>query len=88
MLIHYHLVDIRAIGSGALKMKMLGYDANQTQELLPLILTSRPGKTLHRLSSFIDQKCQLECRMENINENFKIHKITIYPRPIFNQFPG
>jgi hypothetical protein len=87
-ILHFGGVTLRVVGSGNLQLKFLGYDRNQTQDLVPLVMQARPGRTFFRLANFIDERGQLEVRTEAINEHFKIHQIIVHAKPIYTSYPG
>jgi hypothetical protein len=87
-ILHWGGVRIRVNGSGNLNLRFIGYDDAKENVMVPLTMTSLPGRALDRLGNFVSQRARIEGKTTKINETFRINKIILYVKPIYSQYPG
>jgi hypothetical protein len=88
MILNFNAVRVRALGSGSLRLSLLGLSEVKTKTLLPLTLSTSSDKELTRIANFNGERAQLEIRTTGINEQFKISRITVFVKPIFTSYPS
>ena|SRR5438876_8939374 len=86
----YHVVGIRlrVVGSGNLKLALLGLDDIQRLELksLPLNATDRFEPMV--LSNFQSQRVRLELKTTEIDERMDVSRIIIFAKPVAVEYPS
>lgn len=87
-IIHYGAVELRVNGSGNLLLKLKGLDDAYQLTLVPLVMSTAPGRQQVRLGNFMNQKARLRIETNVINEIFKINKVIIWVKPVYTSYPG
>lgn len=85
---HFTGVRMRIQGTGNLNMSYQGLDDVQTASLLPLVMSQTPGREPFRLANFIGQRVRFRVGTTQINETFKINRMTIFIKPLWSDYPG
>jgi len=90
---HCNGVRIRILGSGNVKLKLLGLpnDNNvQVEYDLPdlNLNTLNQNREPLKKANFKSQRMQLEIKTTEINEFWKINRLIIFAKPIYVNFPG
>lgn len=78
----YHVagVRLRVQGSGNLRMFLRTLDNIRSFTVLPLVMAAATDKEPTRLGNLRSQRIQLELRVNEIDEHFKISKIIIFAK--------
>lgn len=84
---HYHSVQLRVTGNGNLRGTFYSLDDVNSQVLTPLAMSSTTNKLPVILLNFKEQRAALEFKTTEIDETFKISKITIYVKPLWTSYP-
>lgn len=87
-ILHFGLARIRVTGSGALKLIIKGYDSNPSFNLAPITMQLGPGRESDRLCNLSNQRAQLRVYVTDLNEYFRINRIVLFAKTIYNQYPG
>ena len=85
---HVNAVRYRILGTGNLKTKLMSLDNTQEIDLFPLVMQTQPNKYNTLLTNFVQQRMQLEFRVDEIDENFVMRDLRIYIKPISTSYPG
>jgi len=85
----YHIagVRLRVVGSGSLRMFLRSLDNIRSFTMLPLAMSATTDKEPTRLGNMRSQRTQLELRVNEIDEYFKIQKIIIFAKPSGTSHP-
>lgn len=86
-LIHFHVVRMRVVGSGNLKLTLHSLDDIENQDLADTPLAVAANREPTTLSNFIQQRAQLEFFTEDIGEFFNISSIAIFIKPVATGYP-
>lgn len=85
----HHIVAVRARihGTGLMRYTLESYDAVQVLNLTPLTLqqTTRFEPTV--LANFQSQRTRLVGTVTDIDENFDVHKIIVWAKPVAIEYP-
>ena len=84
---HFGAVRLRVTGSGNLKLRFISYDDIYDQVLTPVSMSTATNRMPTVLSNFLQQQAQLEVKVTDIEEYFRIDQILIYIKPVYTSFP-
>lgn len=86
----HHCVGIRlrVTGNADLKPSLLNDDATVVSNLIPIEVTSAPGREMDRRANFKSQSMQLRLITTGINEHFLISKIILFSKVSANSYPS
>ena len=87
-IIHYAGIRMRVVGSGNLQLRFISLDQILENVLVPLVMSPTTQLQPTRLGNFTQQGAQLEGKIEELNEYFKINKIVIYAKKVASEFPA
>ena len=87
-IIHYTGIRLRVVGSGNLIPTFYSLEHVSSQQLVPISMLSSTDRQRIRLANFITQRATLELKTTVINERFKIHRIIIYAKELYTDFPS
>lgn len=87
-ILHFGAVTTRLNGTGSYRQTLYSLDRAQSSVLVPLTMSSSPGKEPTRLCNFNQQRALLRGEVTAIDEYFKINRIVIFVKAIYTQFPG
>jgi hypothetical protein len=85
-ILHFGAVKFRVNGAGNLRLRFLSLDSAVTQTLVPIVMSSTPGKQPNRLCNFISERGMLEGKTTVINEIFRINKIILFSKPLWTEY--
>jgi hypothetical protein len=85
---HFSTIRLRAVGAGFLKMKVYSLDDIKTKDLAFLTLQSGTRIQPNRIVNFVEQRASFEFWTENLDEWFRINRITVYLKQIYTSHPG
>lgn len=86
-IIHFNGVRIRVNGTGSLKLKLWSLDNARMQTLRDIQMAEDSGRIPTSLANFIEQRCALEGKTENIDDYFRINRIIMYSKWFASEFP-
>lgn len=86
-IIHFGIIRLRATGAGKLRPTFIGYDDQQSEVLLPLTMSSAPGKELTRTANFKGQRARLRLETNKIHDYAKIDKIILFTKQLWTSYP-
>lgn len=86
-IVHVAGVRFRVVGTGNLQLSFKGYDDVDTQTLVPIAMTTSPGREKTRLANFISQSTRLRGETTEINEIMRVNHIWIYAKEIWKNYP-
>lgn len=87
-ILHFGAIRVRVTGNGNLRPQMQGFDDVETEDLVPIPMSSPNGRTMTRLSNFQGQAGKLRLETTTINEVMRVNDITIFVRPLWVDFPA
>lgn len=85
---HFSTIRLRAVGAGSLKMKVYSLDDVKTKQLVPLTLSETTRIQPNRLVNFVEQRASFEIWTTDLNEWFRINRISVYLKEIFTSHPA
>ncbi len=85
---HIVAVRLRVVGTGNLLLSLEDYDAIQTQSLVALPMQASTRIEPMRLANFQSQRTRLIGQVTELDENFDIHRIIIFAKPVATEYPG
>lgn len=85
---HITGIRLRVTGSGSLQPKFYSLDDLRSYTLVPMNMSSTPGRTLDRLANVTEQRAFLELKTTEINEIMRINRIIVWLKPVAAEFPG
>lgn len=86
-LIHFHVVRMRVVGSGNLKLTLHSLDDIENQDLADTPLVAGTNREPTTLANFIQQRAQLEIRTTELGDFFNISSIIIFIKPVATGYP-
>ena len=87
-IVHFTAMRVRVVGSGYLQLKLFSLDDVRSESLVPLTMTPATDIVPTKLCKFTTQRAAFEGWTENINEVFKINRITAYVKEVASSLPG
>lgn len=88
VIVHYTGLRMRVTGTGSLQMTMYSQDNIFTQSLSPFVMQTTTNIRPTRLMNFQHQRAALEGKTTVINETFRINKIIIFAKAVFQEYPA
>ncbi len=88
IVMHFGAVKIRVNGTGNLIPTLYSLDNARSKELKPFVMEAFPGLEPTKLTNFVSQRAFLKLETRELDEIFKINRIIVYVKPIWNQFSG
>jgi len=85
---HFAGVRLRVTGSGVLRTSLSSLDATNTFTLPTITMASTTDIEPFKLANFTNQRAQLIITTTAKDETFVISKITVFAKPLFNEFPS
>jgi hypothetical protein len=85
---HCGLVRVRAVGVGELKLTLQNMQKEFTEVISPITMATINPNISERLSNFTEQRMGLRLETTEINEIFRITRITFYVKPLWISLPG
>ena len=85
---HYHLIRMRARGEGNLRIIYDAEDSLPQTEYEPIALTETTGRQRDRLTNFQTQYASLTLKTTEKDEWFRIDRIAIFAKAMWNEYPG
>lgn len=85
---HFSTIRLRAVGIGSLKMKVYSLDNVKSKQLVPLTLAETTRIQPNRLVNFVEQRASFEIWTTDLNEWFRINRISVYLKEIFTSHPA
>lgn len=85
----HHIVGVRlrVLGQGNLQLSLQDYSNIQTQNLVPLAMSTATRFEPTRLSNFQSQRTRLIGTITEEDEWFGIRRIIIYAKPVAVEYP-
>lgn len=87
-IVHYTSVRMRIVGVGQLDMTMYSQDEIYSSVLVPFTMQATTNIRPNRLMNFQHQRAYLKGSTDVLGEFFKINKIVIYAKEVFEEYPG
>jgi len=87
-ILHFGAVRVRVTGSGNLDLQMLGYDDILTQTRAPLVMTPTSAQEKVRLFNFISPEMMFKFSTDEINEYFRVNRVTIFVKTQWSEYPA
>lgn len=87
-IVHYTSVRMRIVGVGQLDMTMYSQDEIYSSDLVPFTLQATTNIRPTRLMNFQHQRAYLKGSTNVMGEFFKINKIVIYAKEVFQNYPS
>lgn len=84
---HFTSVQLRVVGVGNLRMKLISLDEVQERIMVPIVMTPTARRYPVALTNFSQHRAQLEIRINEIDENFVIGEIILFTKPIYTSYP-
>jgi hypothetical protein len=85
--IHFAVIRVRMTGTGNLQIRVFSYDDVRIKILVAIPVNPAPGRIMSRLVNFTDQRASFELKTTQINETFRINRITVYAKEVFTGYP-
>jgi len=83
---HYASYRVRVVGTGNFKSTI--FDLAGNSKALANIAMENPARIEPlRIVNFISQRARIQFETEVINDFFKLYKIVVFIKPIFQQYP-
>jgi hypothetical protein len=86
-IIHAAAVRLRVKGQGNLKLSLHSYDDVRNQILHSVVMQATTNIEPRKLSNFLEQAIQLKIETTEIDEWFDIHKIVVFVKPVYTDYP-
>jgi len=87
-IIHCVSIRLRTTGSGVLRPRLIALDET-TAQILPTLTLATVNRVLPtRLANFEQQYMQLELTTTALDEHVIINKITLFMKPVADEYPG
>lgn len=85
----HHIVGVRlrVLGEGNLLLSLQDYSNIQTQNLIPLVMSTATRIEPTRLSNFQSQRTRLVGTVDEMDEWFGIRRIIVYAKPVAIEYP-
>lgn len=84
---HFNAVRLRVTGSGNLRLRFISYDNIAEKILTPIVMSATTNRLPTALANFMQPQAQLEIKVTDIGEYFKIDQLMIYTKPVFTSYP-
>ena len=84
----FKALKLRAMGDGALKVKLKGLDSINDFVVRPVNLTMMPGREYQRLTNLVNERCSIEMEMTNANDYALVQRVTVFPDAIWTERPS
>jgi hypothetical protein len=85
---HFTGVRMRVTGSGNLQMQFQSLDEVETQDLVAFPLSTTTNREPFRLANFNQQRAMLKGYTTVKDEIFKINRIIIFAKELWQEFPS
>ncbi len=85
---HFNMVRVRVTGVGILQPIMYSKDNVRSSTLPNITMQSDNEFSPVSLANFMTERMSLKLYTDEINEVFRIQRITIYSRPTWTMIPG
>lgn len=85
---HYNLVRLRVRGEGNLRVIMSAEDDLPQTEFLAIPMTATTGRLRDRLINFQAQYASLTLKTSDFGDYFRIDRIVIFAKGLWNEYPG
>lgn len=85
---HFSTIRLRAVGHGNLKIKVWSLDDVKSKDLVPLVLADKNRIQPNRLVNFVEQRASFEIWTTDLDEWFRINRISVYLKEIFTSHPA
>ena len=85
---HFAAIRIRSNGVGALRMTVYSLDDVRSKNLVALTMGLNSRIIPTRIVNFMEQRASFEIRTTEIDEVFRINRITVYQKEVFTSYPG
>lgn len=85
---HFSTIRIRAVGAGNLKMKVWSLDDVKKKDLVSLTLSTASRIQPNRLVNFVEQRASFEIWTTDLDEWFRINRVTVYLKEIYTSHPA
>lgn len=86
-LLHFHVVRMRAIGTGNLQLHLHSLDDIHNARLTDIAMIPATNREPTILANFTDQAGQLELKTVEMGEVFTVSRIMIYIKPVASGYP-
>ena len=87
-ILHFNAVRYRVTGSGDLLHELITYDDDITKVLLPLTLSTAPGREPTRLTNLSTQRARLKMYTDNFDDDVKVNRIILFAKELYTGYPG
>jgi len=85
---HFAAIRIRSNGNGSLKMTVYSLDNIKFKQLVPFTMATQNRIIPTRLVNFTEQRASFEIKTTEIDEYFRINRITVFMKEMYTSYPG
>ena len=85
---HYTGIRVRVNGAGTLRPTMLGQDDVTTNTLPTITMAATNRFTNFVLANVTEQRIKLRLQTTAIDEDFTVHRIVVFAKPVATQIPA
>lgn len=87
-ILHFGSIRVRVNGAGNFRPTFLGYDNILTETLVPLVMTPTSSQEKYRLCNFISPEGMLKFETTEIDEVFRVNRVTIFVKTLWSEIPA
>lgn len=85
---HFAAVRIRVQGSGTLRTTLLGQDSVTSYALSPITMASASRFSPRLLANATEQRALVQVQTTDLDDDFTVHRIVVFAKPIWTEIPG
>ena len=85
---HFNALRMRIVGTGSFEMTFYSMDDVNSQVLTAFTLSSLTNREPLRLANFNEQRAYLQGKTTAQGARFRINRIIIFAKSLWNEYPG